>query len=186
MNTIKNESVYSQTIEIKKSKFICHVKQVNSKQELDNFLKDFSSADAKHNCYAYKIGVVNIFGGYSDDGEPKGTAGKPIFNVIEKNNLTNVCIIVTRYFGGIKLGAGPLTRAYTSSAANILKIAVIDTVKEWNILRIKFNIKNKKEIEQFLNKNNVEILEKNFSNLNCLFEINAKDSQIIEIKHMLI
>ncbi|ATZ20582.1 IMPACT family protein [Mesoplasma coleopterae] len=152
MKTIKSKKVYSETIEIKKSKFICTTAQVNSKEELDQFLSDFSLNDARHNCYAYKIGTKVVFGGYNDDGEPKGTAGKPIFNVIEKNDLTNICILVTRYFGGVKLGAGPLARAYTSSAASIVKNAEFETIKEINNLSISFKINNIKEIETFLNK----------------------------------
>ncbi|ATZ17665.1 IMPACT family protein [Mesoplasma melaleucae] len=185
MKTIKSKIVYSQTTEIKKSKFICTVKQVNSKAELDLFLNEISLSDARHNCYGYKIGTNTIFGGYSDDGEPKGTAGKPIFNVIEKNDLTNICIVVKRYFGGIKLGAGPLTRTYTSSAANILKITKFENIKIINNLDIKFYISNIKEIEFFLNKNNIEILNKNFNETTCLFTINAKKDDIEEIKHLL-
>ncbi|ATZ21263.1 IMPACT family protein [Mesoplasma tabanidae] len=185
MKTIKTKKVYSEITEIKKSKFICTVFQVNSKDELDQFLNDFSPKDARHNCYAYKIGSKTIFGGYSDDGEPKGTAGKPIFNVIEKNNLTNICILVTRYFGGIKLGAGPLTRAYTSSAANILKIVELEEINEINKLTITFKINNIKEIEIFLAKNNIEILNKNFKETTCIFELNTFEKNILEIKHLL-
>ncbi|AVN60077.1 proline dipeptidase [Mesoplasma entomophilum] len=185
MKTIKSKILYSETIEIKKSKFICHAVQVNSKEELDQFIKDFSANDARHNCYAYKIGSNTIFGGYNDDGEPKGTAGKPIFNVIEKNDLTNICILVTRYFGGIKLGAGPLTRAYTSSAASIVKKADFEDIKQINNLSIYFKINNIKEIESFLNKNNIEIINKKFEDTKCIFDLNASKNQIEDIIHLL-
>ncbi|ATI73013.1 proline dipeptidase [Mesoplasma florum] len=185
LKTIKTKMVYSETTEIKKSKFICTAFQVNSKEELEQFLKDFSLKDARHNCYAYKIGAKNVFGGYSDDGEPKGTAGKPIFNVIEKNNLTNICVLVTRYFGGIKLGAGPLTRAYTSSAANIIKIVELEEIKEINSLSITFKINNIKDIELFLSKNNIEIMNKTFNESLCIFELNTFEETLLEIKHLL-
>lgn len=184
MKTIKSEIVYSETTEIKKSKFICSAKQVNSKEELDTFLKEISLTDARHNCYAYRIGTNNIFGGYNDDGEPKGTAGKPIFNVIEKNDLTNICIVISRYFGGIKLGAGPLTREYTSSAAKILKLATFEEIKSVHLLEINFYISNIKEIEFFLSKNNIEIISKTFNSTTCKFIINAKKESISEIIHL--
>lgn len=185
LKTIKGKIVYSQTTEIKKSKFICSAKQVNSKEELELFLNEISLSDARHNCFAYKIGTNNVFGGYNYDGEPKGTARKPIFNVIEKNGLTNICNIITRYFGGIKLGAGPLTRAYTSSAANILKLATFEEIKVINWLEIKFYLANIKDIEIFLIKNNIEILNKNFDQLTCTFTIDAKKEEVDEIKHLL-
>ncbi|WP_156902654.1 IMPACT family protein [[Acholeplasma] multilocale] len=119
MKTI-SKSIFKNSFVIKKSEFITIATQISSKEELDSFLEEYSKTDARHNCYAYKIGVEQQSGGFNDDGEPSGTAGKPIFNVIEKNNLTNIVILVIRYFGGVKLGAGPLTRAYTTSASQLI------------------------------------------------------------------
>lgn len=110
----------SYTLEIKKSKFIAYYYQVNSKEEVDLLLNNLKKEHkkAKHIPYAYKID--NIIK-KSDDKEPANTAGTPIYNLILQNNLNNVFICVVRYFGGIKLGAGPLMRAYLNSANEVIK-----------------------------------------------------------------
>lgn len=108
-------------IEIKKSKFYGYLYNVNSVKDVAKILEDLKKEHKKatHICYAYKIvdGVEIIK--FSDDGEPSGTAGRPMLNVIEKKNLKNVLICVVRYFGGIKLGAGGLVRAYTKCASSL-------------------------------------------------------------------
>ena len=108
------------TLEIKKSKFIAYYYEINNKDEVDEillFLKK-EHKKAKHIPYAYKIeNIVKK----SDDKEPSNTAGTPIYNIIEKNNLNNVLICVVRYFGGIKLGAGLLTRSYLNATIEVLK-----------------------------------------------------------------
>jgi uncharacterized YigZ family protein len=111
------------TIVIKKSRFIglaCHVDdETQAKEVIDARRKEHY--DARHNCFAYVLddGVMR----YSDDGEPQGTAGLPMLDVIRKNGLENVLVVCTRYFGGILLGAGGLVRAYTQSAADTLAAA---------------------------------------------------------------
>ncbi len=109
------------TLEIKKSKFMGYYYQVDSIEEvndiLDNLKKEHKKA--KHLPYAYKInGQIKK----SDDKEPSGTAGMPILNIIDKNNLNYVLIVVVRYFGGIKLGAGGLVRAYSNTAKECIKV----------------------------------------------------------------
>ena len=106
--------------EIKKSRFItylCNLDNIDEVESIVNKIRE-EHKKARHVVYVYKI---NNTGKINDDGEPKGTAGMPIFNVIEKNNLNNVLIVVVRYFGGIKLGAGGLFRAYSKSASEIIK-----------------------------------------------------------------
>ncbi len=100
---------------IEKSKFICSLKKVNSEVEAQEFIKTIKKEywDATHNCSAYLVN--DLAQRSSDDGEPSGTAGLPMLEVLRKNNLTEVAVVVTRYFGGIKLGAGGLVRAYTNS-----------------------------------------------------------------------
>lgn len=107
-------------IEIKKSRFITYLYNIDNEKEVNNIVENIKKEHkkARHIVYVYKIGNTAKI---NDDGEPKGTAGMPIFNVIEKNNLNNVLIIVVRYFGGIKLGAGGLFRAYSNSASEIVK-----------------------------------------------------------------
>ena len=108
----------------KKSKFIANVFYVESIQEAEEKIKEIKRKyyDAKHNCFAYSVfseeGIINRF---SDDGEPSGTAGSPMLNIINSKELTNILVVVTRYFGGILLGTGGLVRAYTSVFQEALK-----------------------------------------------------------------
>lgn len=105
-------------IVIKKSRFIGHVKPVESEDDANAFIEEIKKLhwNATHNCSAYMIGERDEIQKQSDDGEPSGTAGKPILEVIRNQGLKNVAIVVTRYFGGIMLGAGGLIRAYTDGA----------------------------------------------------------------------
>jgi uncharacterized YigZ family protein len=115
--TVKGYS--EQEIIIQKSRFIAHIKGVTSEEEAQQFLQEIKKQhwDANHNCYAYCIGENNAIQKANDDGEPSGTAGIPILEVIKKKNLNDTIIIITRYFGGIKLGAGGLIRAYGKCAS---------------------------------------------------------------------
>ena len=114
MKLITNE------IEIKKSRFITYLYNLDDESKVNDIIESIRKEHkkARHVVYVYKI---NNTAKINDDGEPKGTAGMPIFNVIEKNNLNNILIVVVRYFGGIKLGAGGLFRAYSNSASEIVK-----------------------------------------------------------------
>lgn len=102
----------------KKSRFIGYVRHVETEQEANDFIMEIKKKhyDARHNCYAYVVGEEQPVLRFSDDGEPGGTAGKPILEVIIGEGLKNVCIVVTRYFGGTLLGTGGLVRAYTDAA----------------------------------------------------------------------
>lgn len=115
-------------IEIKKSDFIAYAYSVTSREQAMTYVEQLKNQypDARHHCWAYIIGDPNntTSAGFDDDGEPSGTAGRPILNVLQHKAIGNVIIIVVRYFGGIKLGAGGLTRAYAGSAQ-----AVIDEMK---------------------------------------------------------
>lgn len=106
---------------IEKSRFICTLRKVASEDEAQSFIKEIKKEfwDATHNCSAYV--VSDLAQRSSDDGEPSGTAGLPMLEVLRKNNLTGVAAVVTRYFGGIKLGAGGLVRAYTNSVAEAVR-----------------------------------------------------------------
>lgn len=116
---------YENTLIINKSEFICHLYRVNNVTEVEDILAKVKKKyyDATHNCYAYIIGDNQEIQKASDDGEPSKTAGLPILDVLKKNDLTNILAIVTRYFGGILLGAGGLIRAYSASTASCLKLA---------------------------------------------------------------
>ncbi|SFI65215.1 YigZ family protein [Thermoflavimicrobium dichotomicum] len=117
---------YGETeIVIQKSRFICRAKHVRNEEEAVQFVQDVSKKhwDATHNCYAYL--VTDTIQKSSDDGEPAGTAGRPILEVIHAKDLLYTAIVVTRYFGGIKLGAGGLVRAYSQGAAAAIQAAGI-------------------------------------------------------------
>ena len=112
-------------IVIEKSRFICTLKKVSSEAEAQEFIKNTKKEfwDATHNCSAYIINDMQQRS--SDDGEPSGTAGIPMLEVLRKKNLTGVAAVVTRYFGGIKLGAGGLVRAYTNSVVSAVEAACL-------------------------------------------------------------
>ena len=114
-------------IVIEKSRFICTLKKVSSEAEAQEFIKSTKKEfwDATHNCSAYIIAYIinDMQQRSSDDGEPSGTAGVPMLEVLRKKNLTGVAAVVTRYFGGIKLGAGGLVRAYTNSVVSAVEAA---------------------------------------------------------------
>lgn len=114
--TIKKEA--SAEFEEKKSIFIGHIKRVHNEEEAKEFISKIKTShkEARHNVFAYVIGVNKGIQRYSDDGEPQGTGGIPMLEVLKKNDLTDVVVVVTRYFGGILLGTGGLARAYSKGA----------------------------------------------------------------------
>ena len=124
-------------IEIRKSKFLAFSFSIHSISEVEQTIKNLQQkySDATHVCYAYKIGGQEKA---SDDGEPQGTAGKPILDCIKKKNLSNCMVVVVRYFGGIKLGAGGLVRAYSNSAKQVLDISEIAEKQACN--KIQFEV----------------------------------------------
>ena len=131
MYEINDITEYSE--EIKKSKFIVTAQKVNSAQEAQLFFQQYSDPAANHNCWAYKIGNDYRF---NDDGEPSGTAGKPILSAIEHAELTNIAVLIVRWFGGTKLGTGGLCRAYGGSASACLKLADKSKIIEKDIVKI--------------------------------------------------
>lgn len=126
-------------IEIKKSEFIGSMKRVNSEKEALEFIDEIKRKyrDATHNCSAYIIGETKLIQRYNDDGEPQGTAGIPMLEVLLKEDLTNVVVVVTRYFGGKKLGASGLIRAYGNVVTEVL--GIIDKVWLRNFYKVKLD-----------------------------------------------
>ena len=158
MKTIKN-NIQNEII-IKNSKFICYLYKIKDINEINSILNNIKKEhiNATHHCYAY---IINNTQKSSDDGEPTGTAGIPILKVLEKNNLSNILVIVVRYFGGIKLGAGGLVRAYTKSVTNTLsEDNIISLTKGYN-LDIEFNYDQVKEIDYLLK--NITINNKEYN-----------------------
>lgn len=139
-------------LEIKRSEFICVIKHVESEEEAKNFISSRKKLHslAKHNCYAYRVienGVERVR--YSDDGEPQGTAGMPILSVLKNKEFTNVVAVVTRYFGGIKLGGGGLVRAYSDACAGAAAIAVVTECVTCTEFEIAFSYENYKKFSSF-------------------------------------
>ena len=150
------------TIIIKNSKFITNLFIVEDIEEVNrylNLIKD-KYRDANHNCYAYVVGNIKKC---SDDGEPSGTAGMPMIRVLEHKGLNNILVIVTRYFGGIKLGANGLVRAYTNSVSETLDMVdIVDTIKGYNI-DIIFNFSDIKRIDYLLK--DIKVLNKEYNDV---------------------
>ena len=138
--------------EIKKSKFICHVKRVFSEEEARDFINAIKKEHYKatHNCSAFIIGEQSDIKRTSDDGEPSGTAGVPMLGVLENHRITNSCVVVTRYFGGIKLGAGGLIRAYAGSVAQAVREIGLVEIKEQVVLGITLSYSQYQEFANFL------------------------------------
>ena len=165
------------TTEIQKSKFICYLINLESIDNIDIYLnkikKDYNGAN--HYCYAY---IYENKKKCSDDGEPSGTAGMPILNVLENNNLSNILCVVIRYFGGIKLGAGGLVRAYTQSVTNTLEHAELVEIKKGQLIEISFPYNLNKKINYLLKGFN--ILEKKYEeNIKYKLKLSNNDLKIL-------
>ncbi len=138
------DCVYVEEQIINKSRFICTLFPIKDNEEANQILKEVRKKyyDATHNCYAYIYGENGQYAKNSDDGEPSQTAGIVIYDVLKKNNITNILAVVTRYFGGIKLGAGGLVRAYSSSTALAVKSANLIKMEKKIAVTIKINYNN--------------------------------------------
>ena len=169
LKTIKKETIIE--YEEKKSKFIGYVKPISTVYEAEKFIKNIRemNPDATHNVPLYRV-IENgqEYFKYNDDGEPTNTAGKPMSEVVKLLGVYNVALVVTRYFGGIKLGAGGLIRNYAKTAKLALNESGIVDYIEKSVFILDFDYKNTSEVENFLNINrlkyNIEIKEKNYLN----------------------
>ena len=180
MFRIQNE--IENTIIIQKSEFITHLYRVESINDVNAILEATKKKyyDATHNCYAYIIGDNQDIQKCSDDGEPQKTAGAPMMDVLKKNNMTNILAIVTRYFGGILLGAGGLVRAYSSSVAEALSKAKLYTTLEVVDFMITTSYSGYNSI---LNIKNINITNTSFTDSVIITGYNKKDlfNQLNEI-----
>ena len=175
MKYIKEEVINE--IIINKSKFITVLTNINDINKIKEKLEDIKKTykDATHYCYAY---IINNHEKCSDNGEPSGTAGMPILNVLKQNNLTNILCVVIRYFGGIKLGAGGLIRAYSTSASEALnKASITNLVNGYNIT-IEFPYDNLKQIDYLLK--NIDIKKTYQTNITYTFNIEKEKFNQIE------
>ena len=165
-------------INVKKSQFICHLFPTKTKKESKEIILKVNERynDATHNCTAY---IVSDGEGFDDDGEPGGTAGKPMINVLRKNDLHNVTAIVTRYFGGIKLGAGGLVRAYSKSVLEAINEAEILEVELYDVYTLIFEYSDIKLVDGEVRNNNLEVTGKDYSD-KVTYDVVSKDFRDIE------
>ena len=178
--TIENN--IDNTIIIKKSKFITKLFKINDISDINNIINNLKIEykDSTHICYAY---ILNGLEKCVDDGEPSGTAGLPILNVIKKNNLNYILAVVIRYFGGIKLGAGGLVRAYSNCINDTLKLCnIVELIDGYNISII-FNYDNIKLIDSILS--DIIFLNKDYDEM-IKYELNISKEKYESIKNILI
>ena len=168
-------------ITVKKSKFIANIIKVTNQEMANEKLNEIKKKyhDARHNCFAYRIYEEdNLIERFSDDGEPSGTAGSPMLNILQKNNIGNVLVVVTRYFGGILLGTGGLVRAYSD--------ATIDAISKINLIENVLGIEAQAELEYdkfesfryYCKKNDINIIKTDYKEkIVCLINLeeNKKD-----------
>ena len=145
----------------KKSKFIGQIKPVVSEEEAYAFIEKIKKKhyDARHNCFAFSIGVEQPLLRFSDDGEPQGTAGKPILEVITSSKIHNICIVVTRYFGGTLLGTGGLVRAYTDASKAALANCETRLMELLIPTEIKTNYTDMGKIQYILGNHDIKIID---------------------------
>lgn len=176
MKTIANPS--QSEIKIKKSQFICRLYPSQTKEESKKIMQEIfeTYSDATHNCTAY---ITTNGEGYDDNGEPSGTAGKPMLNALRKNDLHNITAIVTRYFGGIKLGAGGLVRAYSKSVLEAIENSEIIEIEIYDVYTVKFEYTDIKLIENELRTNNLTIINKNYLE-NIEYDVVSSENKDIE------
>lgn len=153
-------------LEIKRSRFICSVNYADSREKAKAFIVEMQHTyyDASHHCWAHMTGAPGDIQGVdqSDDGEPKDTAGKPILNVLQHSNLGHTVIVVARYFGSVKLGAGGLVRAYSQSASNAVKQLVTKEYIISEMINISLSYTMLSKVEHWLNTHVITILDKHF------------------------
>lgn len=160
--TIKGEAVSEQVID--RSRFICHMTTVNTKEEADSYIASIRQKykDATHNVPAFIVGNKMEMKWQSDDSEPQGTAGAPMLEVLSREGITNVVAVVTRYFGGIKLGTGGLVRAYQSSVKLALQNSVICDATEVVEISVRVDYNTYQKIEK-LKSDIFEITDREFT-----------------------
>ncbi len=169
--TIK-EDVTAQIVE-KKSKFIANLFYIETIDDADRIIKETRKKyhDARHNCFAYILETGDYEGllvKFNDDGEPSGTAGAPMLNILAKEGLSNVLVIVTRYFGGVLLGTGGLVRAYSEAVQEALKKAkYVEKTKGYNV-KIEVEYNELENLRYYLKQKNINIIDNKYTETVCL------------------
>lgn len=164
--TIQETDASIETLyEIQKSKFITHLRHIETEEEARAFIQAMKKKyfDARHNCSAYVLGENADKQKSNDDGEPGGTAGNPILEAIKKNKLTNIVVVVTRYFGGIKLGAGGLIRAYSHAAVLGLEAATVLAMTPFQQLDVTVSYDMLATVEHWMRQNEIRSREADYA-----------------------
>ena len=186
-NTIEKQET-SELVE-KKSKFIANIFYVSTTQEAEEKLEQIRKKyyDARHNCYAYRvIEDGNIIDRSSDDGEPSGTAGAPMLNILKKENLCTVLVIVTRYFGGILLGTGGLVRAYSQSTQDVIEKSNIILKQEGYVAILEVEYKDLEKLRYFCKKKEIKIIDiKYLENVSVKLEFKKEEKEVFMSKENL-
>lgn len=168
-------------IEEKKSRFISNIFYVDSVEEVEKNIKQIKKQyfDARHHCYAYRIiEQAGIKEKQSDDGEPSGTAGAPILNILQKNELINVLVIVTRYFGGTLLGTGGLVRAYSDATLKGLSAAKIGIQEPGYVMKVIIAYKDLEKFKYYCHKHGIIIVEIIYeNNIICTIELTKEKKE---------
>lgn len=178
-NTIE-ENVIEEIVE-KKSKFIANLIYVETVKDAENEIKNIKKKyfDARHNCVAYRIAEDDkIIEKSSDDGEPSGTAGAPMLNILQKNNLANVLIVVTRYFGGVLLGTGGLVRAYSECLQKAIENSKKITKSWGEELEVVLEYNCFENFKYYCKNNNIYITNTEYNeNIVCRIELDVEKKQ---------
>jgi uncharacterized YigZ family protein len=155
------------TIIIERSKFICSMKCVDNEDDAKSFIETIRKKHslANHNCYAYIADDKGLIQKFSDDGEPQGTAGLPMLEVLKNKKLYKTVAVVTRYFGGIKLGTGGLTRAYSGSVTDCLKTAKVVNMLASKTFTTTIEYDGYSKLLKVLSSEDIKILNTEFENL---------------------
>lgn len=171
MLTLDSSATFEETI--KKSRFVGHAARVTSQAESLDFYESVIDQQATHNCWAWRI---NFQVRSSDDGEPSGTAGRPMLNVIERRNLENVMVVVTRYFGGIKLGVGGLVRAYSGTTAKCLDRAGVKELFPMSEYSIKAGFEWASSVHGLLDQFSAEKLDESYDSDGLILKIRCREA----------
>lgn len=170
----------------KRSKFLAYAFPVQNEQEVKQRLTEIQKKhwDARHHCYAYILGPHKDAYRLNDNGEPSGTAGRPIYGQLLSKDLTNTLVIVVRYFGGIKLGVSGLQNAYKVAAREALDAAVIEERTVQEIYRVTFEYVKMNDIMQVLKDPNIQILDRQ-SYMQCIYTISVRQREADRITEAL-
>ncbi len=170
----------------KGSKFYAFAYPIFTEKEISNIIKEIKAEHhtARHHCYAYKINPENAQFKYNDDGEPSGSAGRPILGQILSNDLTNILIVVVRYFGGTKLGIRGLINAYKGAAKDAIENSKIEKKQILTKLKLEFDYPAINKIMYLLKKENIQIIQTKFG-LSCSVDIEVRKNKTKMIHELL-